>query len=245
MIPLLELESLSLSLGSKILLNRLTFSLFPRQRCAIVGASGSGKSLTLATIGRLLPRDFPWKPEGSIRWNGEELLNMPKERFRKIRQGGIATVLQESMSCLNPSMKIGKQIAEVAQKICPTEWLEAVGLPRNLQYCFPHELSGGMKQRVVLAIALASKPRLLLADEITSALDTHSQEQIIDLIDRVCSDHNIALLLVTHDFSVARALCADTLVMYQGAIVEQAATSKILDLPQHFHSRQLVEAIFL
>lgn len=245
--PLLKVSQLSVSLGSKQLLKNLSFTLFKGERLALIGQSGSGKSLALSALSRLLPRDKPWTVTGSVYWKGEDLLFLSPKSMQKFRRGSIAYIPQEAMSCLNPSMRIGKQLAETASDRPPAEWLEKVGLPspRTLQNCYPHELSGGMKQRVVLAIALASKPQLLLADEVTSALDVHSQRHVLQLIDSLCAESEISLILVTHDISVAEAVCPRSAVMYQGALVEYALTEKLLAFPEHHHTQELVKNAFL
>lgn len=218
--PLLEVKNLNITLNEKPLVSAVSFNIYSSERIAIVGPSGSGKSLTLSAVAGLLPRKTAWQIAGSIHWQGQDLLKVGEKKLRELRQKGIAFIPQEALCCLNPSMKIGKQLREVAPNDEPAEWLKQVGIenPKDAQFAYPHQFSGGMCQRVVLAIALASKPKLILADEFTSALDTVSQVQIIQLLDRLCTFYSTALLTVTHDKKVAAKLCTKVLYMDKGKL---------------------------
>lgn len=247
MLPLLEVTQLSLSLGLKKILKDLSFKIFQGDRLAIIGESGSGKSLTISTVARLLPRYQPWKVSGDVSWQGEDLLHMKPTKLQQLRHGGFASVFQEAMCCLNPSMKIHAQLREVQTEVTPIEWLSRVGIvsPEKVQHYYPHQLSGGMRQRVALAIALSTNPALLFADEVTSALDSHSQEHILELIESICKENNTALIFVTHDIVLAKKLCTKSCVIYQGAIVEYGDTEVLLENPKHPHTVELIKNSFL
>lgn len=238
--PLLEVKGLTISHHNSILVDNVSFTIHKDQRLAIVGQSGSGKSLTVSAIGCLLPHSL--KANGQVLWQGNNLLTMQAKEIRKLRKNGIATILQESMSCLNPSMKIGKQIKEIAPDDDPLEWLEAVEIPsaKSILKAYPHECSGGMRQRITIAIVLASKPQLLLADEMTSALDHTTQEQILNLMDNVCSRFNIAIACITHDIAVAERLCSHILVMHEGKVIEEGQKEIILQNPTHTFTKHLI-----
>ncbi len=239
--PLLEVRDLSLSCRGKRLVQPLCFSIDHGERAALVGPSGSGKSLTLSAIARLLPPQII--VDGKVYFKGIDLLPLSSRQMRPFRREGLSCILQESMSCLNPSMKIERQIREVTQDP-PECWLEAVEIPspRRTLGLYPHQCSGGMCQRISIAIALAAKPQLLLADEITSALDSRTQDEIIDLLDRVCKEFSTALLLVTHDMSVAERLCSKLLVMEKGLLVEEGPLDKVVNDPCHECTRKLIRS---
>lgn len=218
--PLLSVKNLKISLADQTIVSDVTFQLKHQERIAIVGPSGSGKSLTLSAIARLLPKKQEWNISGEIFWEGINLLNLDEKGMLAQRKRGIAFIPQEAMCCLNPSMKIGRQLQEIAPFADPVHCLQQVGIanPEKIQFAYPHQLSGGMCQRVVLAICLATKPKLLLADEFTSALDTVSQVQIVQLLDTLCKEHKIGLIVVTHDKKIAAKLCEKTLYMEKGSL---------------------------
>ncbi|MFA6915782.1 MAG: ABC transporter ATP-binding protein [Parachlamydiales bacterium] len=218
--PLLQVTNLNIRLEDKPLLSDVSFDVFPAERIALVGPSGSGKSLTVSAIAKLLPRKQSWEISGNILWENTDLVKANEKQMLAFRKQGIAFIPQEALCCLNPSMKIGKQLQEIAPNEDPAEWLSEVGIhnPEQAQWSYPHEFSGGMCQRVVLAIALASKPKLLLADEFTSALDTVSQVQILQLLDKLCTRYNTALLAVTHDKNIAAKLCSKSYRMDKGRL---------------------------
>ena len=220
---------------------------------AIVGESGSGKSTSAMAVIGLLPGNGK-VVRGSITLDGQELVGAPESRMRKVRGAQIGLVPQDPMSNLNPVSKIGTQVAEtlLAHGLATTkdvdrkvvETLAAAGLPdaeeRAKQY--PHEFSGGMRQRALIAIGLACNPRLLIADEPTSALDVTVQKTILDQLDRMTSDLGTSVLLITHDLGLAAERAARVIVMHRGRIVEQGPARQILEDPQHAYTQALVQA---
>ena len=212
----------------------------------IVGESGSGKSVTLRSILRLL------KPHaqigGSVRWNGEDLLEVSTRRMRQVTGGEISMIFQEPMTALNPVLTVGEQIVEslreheglrgAAAQGRAAELLDLVGIPspRERLHAFPHEFSGGMRQRAMIAIALASSPRLLLADEPTTALDVTIQDQILKLLLRLREQLGMSVILVTHDLGVVAQTCDRVAVMYAGRLVETAPVRSLFQRPLHAYT---------
>jgi peptide/nickel transport system ATP-binding protein len=255
--PLLEIRNLAVDFrttyGKVSAVKDASFSLAAGQTLAIVGESGSGKSTTaMAAIG-LLPRNGGVS-SGSILFDGEELVGMPEQRMRRIRGRQIGLVPQDPMSNLNPVTRIGTQVAEtllvhgmatprnVQAKV--VESLEAAGLPdaRERARQYPHEFSGGMRQRALIAIGLACRPRLLIADEPTSALDVTVQRTILDQIDRMTEELGTAVLLITHDLGLAAERAEQLVVMHRGLVVETGPAEQILEDPRHPYTRSLVKA---
>ncbi|WP_342238364.1 ABC transporter ATP-binding protein [Inquilinus sp. OTU3971] len=221
---------------------------------ALVGESGSGKStVAMAPLG-LLPRDA--RVAGSIRLAGAELLGLAEPALRPVRGGRIGMVFQEPISSLNPVLTVGEQIREVlaahdvglgrgrGRAARAVELLAEVGIadPAARASAYPHELSGGMRQRAMIAMALAADPDILIADEPTTALDVTVQAQILDLFRRLRDRRGMALLLVTHDFGVVAELADRVAVMRQGRVVETGPTRRVLDDPQHGYTQQLLAA---
>jgi peptide/nickel transport system ATP-binding protein len=216
----------------------------------VVGESGSGKSVTwLGALG-LLPRHA--QVSGSVRLDGQELLGAPPETLAAVRGGRIGLIFQDPVSALNPVHRVGAQIAETAARHRGLDHasaraearrlLEQVGMPdpgRRLD-AYPHELSGGQNQRIMIAMALAGKPDLLIADEPTTALDTTVQAQILDLLDRLRRQAGMALVLISHDLSVVGELCERVVVMYAGRVIEEAPTAQLLAAPAHPYSTALL-----
>jgi peptide/nickel transport system ATP-binding protein len=255
--PLLEIRNLAVDFrttyGSVSAVKDASLTLAEGQTLAIVGESGSGKSTTaMAAIG-LLPRNGRVS-SGSIVFDGAELVGMPEHGMRRIRGRQIGLVPQDPMSNLNPVTRIGTQVAEtllvhgmanarnVDAKV--VEVLESAGLPdaaeRAKQY--PHEFSGGMRQRALIAIGLACRPRLLIADEPTSALDVTVQRTILDQIDRMTEELGTAVLLITHDLGLAAERAEQLVVMHRGLVVETGPAEQLLEDPQHPYTRSLVKA---
>ena len=231
--------------GSIRAVNGVSFDIGAGETLAIVGESGSGKSVTGLAIMGLLPRKATENLSGSIRFDGRELTDMKASERRRIRGRDIAMVFQDPMTCLNPVLTIGKQIAEVLTAHSRISWRDAyarstelllmVDMPRQerTMKSYPHELSGGMRQRVMIAMALALEPRLLIADEPTTALDVTIQAQVFELLKGLTRRTNTALVLITHDLGAVASMAERVNVMYAGLIVESAPTAEIFAFPRH------------
>jgi oligopeptide/dipeptide ABC transporter ATP-binding protein len=232
----------------------LNFSLAPGEMLGIVGESGSGKTITASALVGLLP----WGcriASGSIRLGGTELVGMTEKRLRTIRGREMGFVFQNPLSSLNPSLTIAQQIgephrvftgaSEQAARELTAELLNAVGVPDVTKRLddYPHQFSGGMRQRVMIAMALACKPRLLIADEPTTALDVITQAQILRLIKRFQSDLDMAVILITHNLSLLTEYADSVMVMYAGRSVEQAPADAFFEAPRHPYSHALLNAI--
>ncbi|PJI41616.1 MAG: glutathione ABC transporter ATP-binding protein GsiA [Rhizobium sp.] len=232
----------------------VSFDVAPRETVAIVGESGSGKSVTSLSIMRLLPQNSS-RIEGSVKLNGRELLTLGAEEMRRVRGNEIAMIFQEPMTSLNPIFPIGKQIAEaitchrdVSAAEAKTEvlrLLDKVRIPnaKNRFGDYPHQFSGGMRQRVMIAMALASRPKLLIADEPTTALDVTIQGQILDLIKVLQDEEGMAVLFITHDMGVVAEVSDRTIVMYRGEAVETGTTDDIFNRGKHPYTRALLSAV--
>jgi len=221
---------------------------------ALVGESGCGKSMTALSILRLIPE--PGRiVEGEIRFNDKDLRHMPEEEIRRVRGNDISMIFQEPMTSLNPVFRIGEQIAEVlrlhkgrgrrkSQEIA-AELLHQVGIPtpRERLQDFPHQLSGGMRQRVMIAMALACDPKLLIADEPTTALDVTIQAQILDLLARLKAERRMATLLITHDLGIVARTADRVAIMYAGRLLEVAPVAELFTNPVHPYTRGLLACI--
>jgi peptide/nickel transport system ATP-binding protein len=226
-------------------------TLAPGDALGLAGESGCGKStLALACMG-LLPSNA--RVSGSVKFKGEEMLGAKPGRWRALRWAGISMVFQGAMNGLNPVKRIGDQIAEAVllhdSKASPAaarrraeELLEHVGIAARRAREYPHEFSGGMRQRAMIAMALACEPKLVIADEPTTALDVMIQAQIMQLLVRLRAEHNLALLLITHDLSVISEIAERVAIMYAGGIVEQGLARDVLLHPKHPYPQALVEA---
>jgi peptide/nickel transport system ATP-binding protein/oligopeptide transport system ATP-binding protein len=233
----------------------ISFDLAPGEILGIVGESGSGKSVTALTIMGLLPRPPARIAAGSVRFDGTELTTMSENRMQRIRGPGIAMVFQEPMTSLNPVFTIGEQIMETirAHEHLPqralfrraVEMLERVGIPSAATRIrdYPHQLSGGQRQRVMLAIALVCRPRLLIADEPTTALDVTIQAQILDLMLDLRDEFGMAIMIITHNIGVIAETADRVLVMYSGRIVEEAPVTLLFDRPLHPYTRGLLDCV--
>jgi ABC-type dipeptide/oligopeptide/nickel transport system ATPase component len=220
----------------------------------VVGESGSGKSVTALALTRLLPPPPVCRVSGRIEFSGRDLLTLPARELRAVRGKGIAYVFQEPSSSLNPVFTIGYQIGEAIELHRPEvrdvraeiiRALETVGIrqPAERLGDYPHQLSGGMQQRVMIAMALASQPTLLVADEPTTALDVTIQKQIMDLLKELKQTTGMTLLLITHNFGLVAGFADRVAVMFRGRIVESGATAEVLGNPQHPYTRALIECV--
>ncbi|QGU02415.1 Glutathione import ATP-binding protein GsiA [Corynebacterium kalinowskii] len=255
--PLLELKDLQISFTSSTgvvdAVRGVNLSIYPGQSVAIVGESGSGKSTTAMSIIGLLPGSGR-VTGGEILWEGEDISTLSSKQMEKYRGSEIGLVPQDPMSNLNPVWKIGTQVKEAlkANNVVPgsemdervTQLLEEAGLPdaerRAKQY--PHEFSGGMRQRALIAIGMAARPKLLIADEPTSALDVTVQKRILDHLDSLTKEHGTAVLFITHDLGLAAERAEHLVVMHRGRIVESGPSLQILRDPQHPYTKRLVKA---
>lgn len=235
--------------------DQVSFNVPYGKTVGLVGESGCGKSVTAMSIVRLLPHPAGKFLGGDILFKGEDLMHCSEKRMREVRGGEIGVIFQEPMSALNPVHRIGKQVAEVfrihknmSKKDAwdaATEMLAMLRIPapekRMLDY--PHHLSGGMRQRVVIALALACRPDLLIADEPTTALDVTVQAQILDLLGSLQSEMGMSVLLITHDLGVIAETCDEVVVMYGGRVVESAPVEELFENPQHAYTRALLRSI--
>jgi peptide/nickel transport system ATP-binding protein len=233
--------------------NDVSFQVAAGETLGLVGESGSGKSITAFSILRLLP-PAARIVSGEIRFEGRDLLALDEREMQAVRGARISLIFQEPMTALNPVMRVGEQVAEALyvhghgrtearQKA--VELLEAVRIPEPTRRAreYPHQLSGGMRQRVMIAIALACTPRLVIADEPTTALDVTIQAQILDLLRELQSRFNLALLLITHDFGVIAEMAERVAVMHKGRIVEQGPVRQILRAPADPYTQRLLAAV--
>jgi ABC-type dipeptide/oligopeptide/nickel transport system ATPase component len=259
MSKLLTVEQLKIGFGSSDRMNEVVHGIdfdidSGGETVAILGESGSGKSVSCLALTRLLPTDANCTVSGSIVFDGKDVLSLDESELRKIRGGGIAYIFQEPSASLNPVFTIGFQIAEAVRLHRPdisdvegrvVELLELVGIREaQLRYrSYPHELSGGMQQRVVIAMALACEPKLLVADEPTTALDVTIQAQILDLLRDLRNQLGMSILLITHNFGIVKGFADRVLVMYQGNIVESGSVETILSNPQHPYTKALINCI--
>ncbi|MBN2359410.1 MAG: ABC transporter ATP-binding protein [Deltaproteobacteria bacterium] len=231
----------------------VSFKIGPGEALGIVGESGSGKSVVCASLLRLVPPPGRYAA-GRVLFDGVDLLTCPLSQLRAVRGKRIAMVFQDPMTALNPYLRVGDQLAEALrthEKVSRSAaWDAAVNTLRDVgiadplarMRCHPHELSGGMRQRAVLAMALLTRPQLLIADEPTTALDVTVQAQVLELIQRARRELNMAVLLVSHDLGVVAGLCERVLVMYAGRVVESAPTTDLFKTPRHPYTRALLRS---
>ena len=256
--PLLEVKNLRVEFptrrGTLVALDDISFNIAPGEILGVVGESGAGKSLTGSAIIGLL--DPPGRvASGEIRFDGRRIDNLPYEEMRKVRGRQIGAIFQDPLTSLNPLYTIGRQLVETIQTHLPVNAAEArkraihllqeTGIPaaeaRIDQY--PHQFSGGMRQRVVIALALAAEPKLIVADEPTTALDVSIQAQIISLLKRLCREHGAAVMLITHDMGVIAETCDRVAVMYAGRIAEIGPVASVIHAPAHPYTAGLMGSI--
>lgn len=252
---MLHVRDLGVAFGSIHPLSGVSFSVERGQTLGIVGESGSGKSLTAMSVMGLLPLIGGTITSGSVEFDGKDITRLPEKDYRKLRGGHIGLITQNPMTSLDPLQKIGPQVDAVAilhLKMTPAQArgrtvdiLGTLRIPEPELICerYPHQMSGGMKQRIVIAMALAADPQVLIADEPTTALDVTVQAQIIRLLDDLVKERDLALVLITHDMSVVAQTCDAVVVMYAGRAVEHGPVEAIFDAPQHPYTQALIGCI--
>lgn len=254
---LLEIRDLTVKFktqdGIVTAVNNLNFDLIKGQTLGIVGESGSGKSQTAFALMGLLSSNGT--TSGSALFNGKEILNLPQKQLNKLRAKEIAIIFQDPMTSLNPYMKVGEQLTEILklhkgmnrQEAIQEaiHMLDAVKIPEvhKRMNMYPHEFSGGMRQRVMIAMALLCRPKLLIADEPTTALDVTVQAQIMMLLDDLKKDFNTTIIMITHDLGVVAGICDNVLVMYAGQTMEYGSVEDIFYRPNHPYTQGLLRAV--
>ncbi|MGY3857493.1 ABC transporter ATP-binding protein [Aeromonas veronii] len=258
--PILEVRDLEVEFavddGKIKVLDGVSFAVAPGQTLGIVGESGCGKSVTSLAIMGLLPKPHGQVVAGSIRFQGEELLSLPPDQMYRVRGNRISMIFQEPMTALNPVQTVGDQLMEVFslhrpeyskhdRKAAAIAMLHKVGIPEPERRfgVYPHNLSGGMRQRVMIAMALACEPALLICDEPTTALDVTIQAQILDLMKELQAQTGMAIIFITHDLGVVAELCDEVVVMYAGRAVERADIYELFDRPRHPYTHGLMASI--
>jgi oligopeptide/dipeptide ABC transporter ATP-binding protein len=258
--PLLAVKNLTTSFrsedGSTIrAVDDVSFEVKKGKTLAIVGESGCGKSVTALSIMRLIPTDNGCIDSGNIDLEGRDLLKLDSESMRKVRGNDISMIFQEPMTALNPVYTVGQQIAEVfrihrqhSRKLCREEAIRMLDIvkmpdPERRVDEYPFQLSGGMRQRVMIAMALACEPKLLIADEPTTALDVTIQWQIIKLMKDLQRDRDTSIIFITHDLGVVANVADDVAIMYAGKVVEQGSVFEVFEKPQHPYTQALLRAI--
>ncbi len=241
--------------GMARVLDHVSLSVAPGKTLGIVGESGCGKSMTALSIMGLVPSPPGDVTSGSITFDGEDLIEASEARMRQIRGKDISMIFQEPMTSLNPVFTVGEQIAEslrLHEDVTPSEaWKKAVAMIRSVGIPepelraknYPHQLSGGMRQRVMIAMALACGPRVLIADEPTTALDVTVQAQIFDLLQELQENNNTSIILITHDMGVIAQMSDHVAVMYAGRVIETGTTEEILSSPQHPYTKGLIACV--
>ena len=249
---LLEVRDLSVRFGAKEVVRGVNFDIGPGEKLALVGESGSGKTITALSLLRLAGDAVV---RGSAVFQGRDLLVLSEREMRGLRGGDIAMIFQEPMTALNPLMTVGRQISEVLElKQALThdqswnaaiELLSSTGIPEPARRAaaFPHQLSGGQRQRAMIAMALASRPQLLLADEPTTALDVTIQAQILELIKQLKEDEGTSVILITHDLGVVAGMADEIMVMYAGRVAESAPAADLFRRPAHPYTRGLLDSV--
>ena len=256
--PLLDVQDLHTFLssprGTARAVDGVSFSILPGQIRGIVGESGCGKSMTALSIMQLLPEPAGYVDSGKILFEGRDLLDLTWNEMREVRGNDVAMIFQEPMTSLNPTFTIGNQVREAATvhgkstneaHSLAADLLNRVGIenPTGTLRQYPHELSGGMRQRVMISIALANRPKLLIADEPTTALDVTVQAQILRLMRDMQRDYGMAILLITHDLGVVAEMADVVSVMYAGQVVEESPVGELFREPKHPYTRDLLASL--
>jgi oligopeptide/dipeptide ABC transporter ATP-binding protein len=257
--PLLEIERLAVSFpaeaGRITVVDRVGLTIAPGETLALVGESGCGKSITALAVMRLVPRPGRIEPGSRIRFDGRDLLSLPVTEMRGLRGGKIGMIFQEPMTSLNPVTTVGSQVLEAIllhtrlsagdARRRVVELFRTVGIPDPAAriHAYPHQLSGGLKQRVMIAMAMAMQPRLLICDEPTTALDATIRAQILELIRNLAATTGTAVLIITHDFGVVNVVADRVAVMYAGQIVEEGTREELLGRPRHPYTQGLLRSI--
>jgi peptide/nickel transport system ATP-binding protein len=249
--PLLNVRDLSIAFGQHAAVKGISFQINAGETLGLVGESGSGKSAASLAVLRLLPPTATVR--GVVEFDGEDLLGLPEEAMRRRRGREIAMIFQEPMTALNPVMPVGAQIAEAVRAHHSRESRKAVrakvlaamdevGLPEVERRAkdYPHQFSGGQRQRILIAMAIVNRPRLLIADEPTTALDVTVQAQILGLLNGLRREHGLAMLFISHDLAVVAQVADRVAVMQRGEIVEQAPVGELFRAPQHPYTRRLL-----
>lgn len=255
---LLEVKSLSVEYDTEIstvyAVNGLDLDLNYGETLGLVGETGAGKTTTALSVIQLLPEGIGFVTDGSIKLDGVDMLNAPEEKIRAMRGSVVSMIFQDPMSALNPVMTVGAQIMEVLKIHHPEqstaqlearvdEMMELVGIPAKRKVEYPHQFSGGMKQRVVIAIALACNPKLLIADEPTTALDVTIQAQVLELMSELKEKYDTSMILITHDLGIVAEVCDTVAVMYAGRIVEQGTLEDVFDHTKHPYTEGLFNSL--
>ena len=257
--PILRIEDLHTSFKTKAgevqAVRGVSFSVAQGEIVGIVGESGCGKSVTAMSILRVLPENAIHR-QGRILFMGRDLLTASKAELRKVRGGQISMIFQDPMTSLSPLMKVGRQIEEAVLQNVPgatresarataMDMLRKVRIPdpESRYHCYPHELSGGMRQRVMIAIALSCKPKLIIADEPTTALDVTIQRQILLLLREMCREMDLSVIFITHDLGVVAELCDRVVVLYGGLVAEEGPVMDIFEQPSHPYTMGLLASV--
>jgi peptide/nickel transport system ATP-binding protein len=251
---LLDVRNLTIAFGAKVIVDGISFSIAPGETLGLVGESGSGKSATSLAVMRLLPPAA--RVTGEIVFAGQSLLALAEPGMRSLRGSGIAMIFQEPMTALNPVMRIEHQIAEgllahqpglpkheVRRRVIAA--MQEVGLPEPATRLrdYPHQFSGGQRQRILIAMALINRPRLLIADEPTTALDVTVQAQILNLLRDLRRTHHLAMLFISHDLAVVSEIADRVAVMQHGKLVETAPAAQLFRAPAHPYTRRLLASV--
>lgn len=251
--PLLEIEDFSVGFGAVTAVSSVTFSVAKGEVFGVVGESGAGKSATAKGIIGLLPPTA--RISGSVRYKGEELIGASPARLRKARGSQIGYVFQDALTALDPVRTIGAQLVEALQVHRPVGKKEAweageallsdlkISDPQRVMKSYPHQLSGGMRQRAVIAAALIADPELIIADEVTSALDVTVQRKVLDILLGVCARRGAGVIMITHDLGVVAQTCDRVAVLYGGIVAEEADVFTLFDSPRHPYSQALMRSM--